>query len=133
MSASSSSTDAVVCGSSALVAAGQRARDADTLLLATGKLRRILPRVRGQADKLEQFIDPRGDLAVRHIAVDTQRKGHVVGDGARREQVEVLEDHADAGAQLAQLAAGGIGDVLVIDEDATGGGPLQQVDQAKHG
>ena len=50
--------------------------------------------------------------------------GHV------REQVELLEDHADPGAQLVDVGVG-VGDLLALDEDLAAGGDLEQVDAAQ--
>src|SRR5471032_1386480 len=49
------------------------------------------------------------------------------------QQVEALEDHADALALLAQLLVAQLGQVLVIQNDAPAGGPLQQVKAAQKG
>ncbi len=47
------------------------------------------------------------------------------------QQVELLEDHADVLARVAQLAARERGEVAPADEDLARIGPLQQVDEAQ--
>jgi hypothetical protein len=84
-----------------LRAGRQRAGDADALLLAAGQLRRILLRMRFQAHGLQQLGHARVDLRLRR-AGQFQREGDIAGHRARGQQVEVLEDHADAPAQRAQ-------------------------------
>ena len=49
-----------------------------------------------------------------------------------REQVEVLEHHADVAAHEVDLAVR-VGDVLALDEDAAGRGLLEAVDAAQEG
>ncbi|KAF1070114.1 MAG: hypothetical protein GAK45_00887 [Pseudomonas citronellolis] len=82
-------------------AAGQGAGDADALFLAAGKLGRVFACVVGEADALEQFIDTGSDLRGAEAASELHRHGNVVGDGLGGQQVEVLEDHADALAEFA--------------------------------
>ena len=79
---------------------GQRPGHADPLLLAAGELGRIaLGELRVQADPLEQLHRPRTGLAL--ALPEQQRHGRdVVHDGAVREQSGVLDDVADAAAQL---------------------------------
>ena len=60
------------------------------------------------------------------------RQRDVVHDGLVREEIEVLEHHAHALAQPVHLA-GARGDLLAIDEDASAGRLLQQVDAAQEG
>ena len=97
---------------------GQGARHPDPLLLAARELVGVAVGVRlGQADALEQ-LHPGG---ARLLAVPAQQPGHggdVVDDGAVREQAGVLDDVADAAAQLAGVERGG---VLPADGDATRG------------
>ncbi|MNZ94428.1 hypothetical protein D3C78_1135340 [compost metagenome] len=86
----------------------QRTGDADALLLPAGQLRRIDITLVAEADQLQQLADPLLDLE-GPLAGDLERQGDVLPDGLRRQQVEVLEDHADPPAQ---------GDQLVLVEDA---------------
>ncbi len=50
--------------------------------------------------------------------------------GARREQVEMLEDHPDRAPRVAQRALGQGGDVRAVDDDAARVGLLETVDEA---
>ena len=45
----------------------------------------------------------------------------------------MLEDHANIGAELAQLAAAQVGDVAAVDADGAARGLLKQVDAADEG
>lgn len=82
----------------------QGAGDADALLLAAGELAGVRLRLVGEADQVEQFEGLARAVAAWH-AEDLQREFHIALDGARGEQVEVLEDHPDAAARRAQLLA----------------------------
>ncbi|KAG0924606.1 hypothetical protein G6F32_013848 [Rhizopus arrhizus] len=115
-----------------LRARGQRAGNADALLLATGQLRRVLLRMCLQAHGLQQLGHARVDLRLRR-AGQFQREGDVAGHRARRQQVEVLEDHADAPAQRAQAVRVQCGDVLATDQQAAAAGFFQAVDHADQG
>ncbi|MNN16576.1 hypothetical protein D3C81_1297200 [compost metagenome] len=86
-----------------------------------------------EADAGQQLGDAGVDRRARQLAGEAQRQGDVGGDGLRGQQVEVLEDHADALAQAAQ--AGGIegGGVRAVDQETPAGGLLEAVDQAQQG
>ncbi len=111
----------------------QRPGDADALLLPAGELRRVLVGVLLQADAGQQLGDPGVDLGAAQLAGQAQRHGDIVGDGLRRQQVEVLEDHPDLLAEAAQALGIEGGDVDAVDLDAPAGGLLQAVDQAQQG
>jgi len=65
--------------------------------------------------------------------VDAQREGHVLERGGVGQQVEVLVDHADAAARLAQLARTERGQFPAGDGDAAAVGFFQQVHQTQQG
>ncbi len=88
--------------------------------------------MRFQADGVQQFGHARIDLRARR-AGQLQREGDIGRHGARGEQVEVLEDHADLPAQHAQALGIECGDILAIDQQAAAGGLLQSIDQADQG
>src|SRR5690606_20748073 len=73
-------------------------RDRDALLLAAGKLRRVLVGLLGDMDALQ--IAPRGRLRLLPAdAADLHRREDAVPQhGHVREQVELLEDHPDLAA-----------------------------------
>ena len=80
---------------------GERARDADALLLTAGELRRVALRVRVgvEPDELEQLA--RARLAACAVPAEQRRHGRDVGlDRQVREQADLLDDVADAAAQL---------------------------------
>ena len=108
---------------------GQRPRDADALLLAAGKLRRIARALIGEADELQQrqhLARDRGPVEAR----DLERQRDILEGGARRQQVEMLEHHADRAPHAPPLALAGRGDVDIVDDDAPGARPLEPIDQA---
>ena len=106
--------------------------DGDALLLPAGELGRIGVGTGFQPDQGQQFADPALDLVLAP-ARQFQREGDVGGDGARGQQVEVLEDHADLAASLSQIPLAEGDQVLAIDDDLPLGGALQQVDAADEG
>nr|EIF88755.1 putative hydrolase [Streptomyces tsukubensis NRRL18488] len=118
--------------------AGQGAGDADALLLAAGQLAGVGPRLVGETDQVEEFEGLAAPLAAREPE-DLQRKFDVALDGAGRQQVEVLEDHADPAAGRAQFPTGARalpgegGELDAVHGDGAGGGALQQVDAADQG
>jgi hypothetical protein len=80
----------------------------------------VLPGI--EADQLQQLVDPAPDA----LPVPPEQPGdggHVVGHGQVREQADVLDDVADAPAQL-----DGVGrrDIVALQEDA----PARRFDQA---
>ncbi len=111
---------------------GQGPGDAHPLLLATGQLRRIGLGLVAKTHQFQQFQNPRAALAFAQ-AGNFQRHRDVVLNRARMQQVEALEDHADALALPAQLAHGQGAKVLAVHQDAPAAGPLQQVQAAQQG
>jgi hypothetical protein len=75
--------------------AGDRPRDRDALLLATGQLRRHMFHARGETDELEGAGDTLAAVGGAQAAV-TQRHLDVVAYVEIGNQVEALEDEADA-------------------------------------
>lgn len=125
-------------GQQHLGVAGEGAGDAHALLLAAGELSGVGLRLVGEADQVEEFPGLAGAVPAGD-AEDLQRQLHVVQHGAGAQQVEVLEDHADAGAGPAQFgarpptAAGEGGEVLAGHRHGAGGGAFQEVDAADQG
>jgi hypothetical protein len=99
-----------------------RARDADALLLAAADLGRIAVFLRGQPDELEQRQHGGFDLGTAR-AGQFERQRDVVEHRARRQQVEVLEDHADFAARLAQCAGRQHREIAPADDDVAFGRP----------
>ena len=108
----------------------ERPGDRDPLLLATGELvgevRRpsstspTSSRIAGTWD-LTTWLGPADDL---------ERERHVLEHGLVGEQLEVLEDAADVAAQVRDLPAVELADVLAGDEDAALGRVLLLVEEA---
>ena len=125
----------VVCGSSAEVAqqharvVGKGAGDGHTLFLAAGELAGEGVGLVADADELEQALHLGRDLLAAQAAA-AQWIGDVPGHRARRHEIEVLEDHADLFARLAQLLRREGRQLLPIEEHLAGGGALEQVDAA---
>ena len=98
----------------------KRARDADALALAAGKLMRKVPHLVGpQAHLLEQFGDPVLLLAAGGEAVHAERLADDVARAhARIERGErVLEHDLHLAADRAHLGLAEMGDVLSVDPD----------------
>ena len=120
----------------------QRAGDGHALLLAAGELGGVLVSAPLEADPGQQFLRllaAGGAVLLLH----QYRSGHDVAFGGHvGEQVELLEDHADAGALFGQpFGADGVvgvvllevAEVLSVDlQDAAVGG-LQAVDTPQQG
>ncbi len=104
---------------------GKGSRDAHTLLLATGELCRIPRReARRQAHHLEQLKGPGFGLAL--VPSDQPRDGgDVRDDSAVGEEPRMLDDIADAAAQLGFVH---LRRVLVVDPDPAAGGLDHPVD-----
>ncbi len=107
----------------------ERPCDADPLLLPTGQLGGVGARLVLEPDEAQQL----GHTRTTSGAVPTghrQRVPDVARDGARAQQVELLEDHADPEAYAAQLGLRQRRDVPAADDDAPARRGLQRVDQA---
>ncbi len=107
----------------------QRAGQRDTLLLAAGKLVRILVALAVQADRGEQLADAQAGLGCRQAA---QPEGDVFVDGEVREQRVILEDHADA-PLLRRQALAGTADHGAAQADLAAGDLLEAGDAAQQG
>ena len=110
----------------------ERAGDADALLLPAGQLVGVGVRAVQQPDEVEQLGDAPVAVGLGP-AGDLERERDVAGDGPRREQVELLEDHADVAALELQLALGERRDVGAVDDQLPGRHALEAVDQAHEG
>jgi len=73
------------------------------------------------------------DLGARQLASEGEWQGDIVGDGLGRQQVEMLENHADLLAKAAQLGGIERGHFFTVDNDLAAGRLFQAVDQAQHG
>ena len=114
----------------------QRARDADALALAAGKLMRIVVHLRlAQADAVEQFGDALLHVLAARGVVHAHRLGHdVAGRHARIERGErVLKDDLHLPAVGPQLGLAQMRDVAAVDLDAAVGRLDQPQDGAPDG
>ncbi len=92
----------------------QRPRAGDPLLLAAGQLGRLVVQPGRQAHGVDDQLHP---LLVRPAPGDVEGQRDVLRRGQRRQQVELLEDEADAvAAQLGQLPVRQARELHVADE-----------------
>ena len=80
------------------------AGDRHALLLAARQLVGVVVELGGEADEAQDVRHLAPDLLAR-LADHLERVGHVVVDRAVREQLVVLEDHADVAAQVGHALA----------------------------
>ena len=111
--------------------AGQRTGDGDTLLLATGQLRRSVLDAVAETDGVDDEVEP---LLVGLAAGERQRQRDVLERGQRRHEVERLEDEADAvAAQLGELLVVELAEVGVADEHGAAGERVEAGDGVHQG
>ena len=84
---------------------GQRSCDRDALLLTAGQPRRVVVGLVGEPDVGQLRPRPRVGRRPAQTAGATQPERDVLDGGEVREDVEVLEHHADLGAQADQPSA----------------------------
>src|SRR3954454_6375890 len=99
--------------------ARERAGHRDALLLAARELGRPVGEAVAQADGVDELVEP---LRVRPLAGDRQRQHDVLARVEDRQEVERLEDEADAlAAQLGEPAVVERGDLDAVQDDRPGG------------
>ena len=76
---------------------GQGPGDGDALLLAAGEVAGAVVGAFGEADLGEAAAGAFPGFGLGHALDAPEGQGHVLQGGVVREEVEVLEDHADAG------------------------------------
>ena len=104
-------------------------RDADALLLSTREMARIVVRLVSEPDERKQLRNFWLDFTCG-LARELQWKCDVVVDGRGGQQVEVLEDHADVTAFLAQLALAHFHQVASVYEHFAARRTLKHIDAA---
>lgn len=115
---------------------GQGAGNGDALLLTTGELGRAVMGAVGEADPFEELECLGFDLGAGATEDVDGGFEEVFEGGPVGEQIELLEDHADAKPELALLfARDGMGaiDGDVIDGDVTTVGGFEVVETAEEG
>jgi hypothetical protein len=110
----------------------ERARDRHALLLAARKLAREFFGLLGNFDALQVVHRNFLCLLFRHLAHPDRREREILQHGQMREQVEMLEHHADLAADLVD-ALQVVGELDTVDHDAALLVLLQAVDAADHG
>ena len=94
---------------------GQGAGDGDALHLAAGELGRLVLHAVARPTRASSSAHALAPLPGRHAA-EQQRQLHVLVGRDLRQQIEVLEDEADAAvADLGELVAGDARDVLAAE------------------
>ena len=111
----------------------QPPRNGHALLLPARELRRVAARFFGQAHQRQALVDAGVDLGARMVAVDLQREGHVVEHRGVLQQIELLKNHADVLARLAQVAPRQARQLAPGHPHLARIGALEQVDQAQQG
>jgi hypothetical protein len=107
-----------------------RPGDRDALRLPSREVGRVGRLLLGQPD-LRQVRASDLDRLVLAAALDLLlRDGEVAHHRHVGEEVELLEHHPDARAQLVDVGVG-IGDLVALDEDLAAGGGLEHVDAAQ--
>ena len=107
---------------------GQGPRDGDALLLSARQLARPLVLVVSQAHAFQQGLGPRRGLGPGQATHAHRRQRHVPERAHVREQVELLEHHADLGAHARQAPVVAHRDAVDLDAAAIIG--FQQVHAA---
>ena len=107
--------------------AGQGPGDGNALLLPAGQLGGVCLRLVRQAHHLQQL--PGAALCVRLFHPgNLHGEADVFQAGALHQQVELLENHADGPPPDDELLGPHGAQVGPVDDDLSGGGPLQQID-----
>ena len=108
------------------------ARDRDTLLLTARKLARIFGGLVGDLDALEVFHRDFLGFLAWHLAHPDRCKAAVLENGKVREEVEVLEAHANLAAYLVDILDI-VGELDTIDDDLASLVFLEPVDAPQQG
>ena len=110
---------------------GERPRDADPLPLAAGELAgQAVAMTRAVSWTRSSSSSTRAVILSEARAEQLRRDGDILGDAQMREQPAVLEDVADAAAQLHRI---GRKHVLALDRDVAAVGVDQPVDEPEQG
>ena len=96
---------------------------------AAGELGGIGVGLIGQANNVQVLQSTLFGLRCRDTG-DLHGEADILQAGPLHEQVELLENHADGTAGLAQPGGRELHQVLPVNQDLSPGGPLQQVDAA---
>ena len=112
-----------------LRAHAERTGDRDPLLLATRELRRVFVRLLGNAHPLEVVAGQVFGLLLAEAAAAHRRQSEVAQHRQMREEIELLEDHADLGADLGDVS-GVVVELGAVDGDPAGIVLFEPVDAA---
>ena len=102
------------------------------LLLTTGKMGGIVVGLVGEPDPLEHFASDADGLrlgATQHACLGNRE---ILQHRQMREQIELLEHHADVRAELIDIGIW-VGDVLAVDQDLTPVRLLESIETPKQG
>ena len=112
--------------------AGKCTCDTDALFLTARELRRILVAFVREAYEFEEREHLGFDLGLA-FADELERECDVVEYGARRQKVEVLEDHADVFARRTKSAVIHFRKVFAVDDNCAAGRTFEHVHAADEG
>jgi hypothetical protein len=112
---------------------GQRTGNAHALLLPAGQLRRTFFLVIGQAHQLQQLVHAGVHLCRGQATGQLQREAHIAAHGARTQQIEMLEHHADALAAQLQVSFRQGGQFLLAQRHRAAIRTFQQVEATNQG
>ena len=107
----------------------QCAGNGNALLLAAGELGRVGVGLIGQAHHFQQLLGALFGILFLHTC-QLHGEADVLQAAALHQQVELLEDHRDLPAALAQLGRRELFHLHAVNDHAALGGALQQVDAA---
>src|SRR5450830_1454063 len=112
---------------------GERTSNADALLLPARQLCGIFIAMFAQADQFQQFRHALTASLGGVFSCVFSRPVDIGGNGFGTEQIEMLEDHAHALAQLVQIGAIELRDVFVFNENASRRGTFEQIQRTDQG
>ena len=109
----------------------ERARDGRALHLAAGHFLWVVPQAMGDADALGQARGAAGGLAHGHPAQQARQRD-VVAERQRRQQVEELEDEANAlPPDAGELVVGEAFERAALERQLAGGGPIHRATEVQ--
>ena len=111
---------------------GQRSGNTDALLLATGQLLRVVVTAIAQTNELQQLLDSSLAFTLRHSG-KLQGVFNVSRSCTRRQQIKLLENHADASSNIAQLLFRHTNNVGFADQNLPTSGSFKAVDHTNKG
>ncbi|CAB4904752.1 unannotated protein [freshwater metagenome] len=116
-------------------AQGEGSGDSDALLLAAGKLERVLIGLGVETDLVEDCVSVANRVVLGPLLDDHRSLDDVLQHGLVRKQIVALEHHAALRAEVAQSrGVHGLGEVdrHVADADQAGIGSVESIERSQH-